>query len=186
MKGVKAPVARKESIEKVLEEIFNTIELHNKTVLSTKKELKHKVCHNYLIWIFISIAIIQLYLFSYTFGIVGNDWAIVVAVIVVPIAYEITKNRYCIPYYQNKKDMASIITSEINIRENELSELLNKKVTLFNKECIIWDECIFIGDGSMHQDDYYSELYGGIWTEYAVEIDGKLYSFNPYRDITYT
>jgi|GEM_PF-1726453 hypothetical protein len=181
---IKAPEVRREPVENILEKISKTINIHNKEVDSTKKECKHKVCD--WMWLaFLLVAIIQIYFFNYVFGVSGTGYAILIGVIVVPISYGITKQRYCEPYYQNKKNMAYECHQQVVYFESELSELIGTDVVVFGKD-FHWDMYFFIGDGGMHQDDYYSELYGGRWATYSVKIDEKFYSFNPYKDIVYT
>jgi hypothetical protein len=181
MKEIKIPKEKKEGIEKILKDISMEVDKHNKMVDKTTTELKYKICFNWLAVFFILIGIIQFILLLYIEAI---GWAIAIAVFIVPIAYDITKKRYCEPYYETKQGKASDLYWNVQHLEGKLSELMRYKVFLFQKD-FQWDDYVFIEGGGMHQDDYYAELYGGRWTSFAIEINGKNFSFNPYEDITY-
>ncbi len=173
--------SRKESIDKTLEKISDTIGLHNKAVHTTNKESKYKFCFEWMIPIFILIGVALILLIPNPYK-EGIAW---ISIATISIVYLITKKKYCEPYYQAKKDKAYGYSNSITNYEMELSDLIKHKITLHHK-CFLWNESVFIGGGHMHQDDYYSELYGGRWTSYAIEIDGNNFSFNPYKDIVYT
>ena len=160
--------------------------MHNKAVHATKKELKHNICFEWLTPLLVLIGIALMLLMPRS--LVSFISAVNVFFIFVfssIVAYKVISKKYCKPYYQNKEDEALNYMKQVTESEFGLSELINKDVTLFNK-VFLWDEYVNIGDGGMHQDDYYSELYGGRWTKYTIEIDGKRYPFNPYKDIVYT
>jgi hypothetical protein len=184
---IKVPVARKESIEKVLEEIFYTIDSHNNEVRLTKSEAKNIFCFQWNMPVFILLGIAPILvplsntpLYMHNGKTLFSIWAVSIF-----IAYLITEKKYCKPYYQVKDEIASKHSSQIADFEMELSDLIKHTVQLHG--CILLrDEYVYIGDGNMHQDDYYSELYGGRWTKFAIDINGKSCSFNPYEDITYT
>jgi hypothetical protein len=109
-------------------------------------------------------------------------WILIVTIF---IAYLIIEKKYCKPYYQDKEDKVDGYRDSVTYYEMELSDLIKYKVVLHHK-CFLWNDYVFIGNADIHQDDYYSELYGGRWTNYVIEIDGKYLSFNPYKDIVYT
>jgi len=184
---IKVPIARKEPIEKVLKEISNTIDSHNNEVRLTKSEAKNIFCFqwNKPVFILLGIAPILVALSNTPLYIHNGKTLFSIWAVSIFIAYLITEKKYCKPYYQVKDEIASKRSGEITGFEMEISDLIKHKVQL-RGATFFRDEYLYIGDGNMHQDDYYSELYGGIWSKFAIDINGKSYSFNPYEDITYT